>query len=204
MKNTVKVYVFDTEGKRLYDDFLDSTILGLQEGAAFWFGTDKNRTWAKVSKLVYGLDTNSKSLVVEIILDIDQNVNNGLLFVSKSDGSKSISSFIKKTKFIDYGEKDLKENKECMWVLNDGDIIVKSFFWLERNCSREANRIRLNKYKVDLRLQVTGVNGYNEKKGTLGVSDFLEFADEFRRIICTLKELTEDKFIVSVIETKFE
>ena len=69
MTNSTKVIIYDSEGNVILNDIVTSPFVGLQTGESFWFGSGSQRTWGKVTKLTYGLDTSSKQFVIEIIIE---------------------------------------------------------------------------------------------------------------------------------------
>ena len=110
MNNSIKITIYDNEGDCILNDEANSPFVGLQAGETFWFGTRDNRTWAKVIKITYGLDTSSKCFVIEIIVEKSQK------------GETKVAN--KKTKFVDHGEKRIVGKQGGTWSINNSDIIV--------------------------------------------------------------------------------
>lgn len=110
MNNSTKITIYDNEGNCLLNDNVSSPFVGLQAGEAFWFGTDSNRTWAKVIKITYGLDTNTKCFVIEIIVE---KTEKGITKLANPEAN-----------FIDHGEKEIPGEYGGTWSINNSDIIL--------------------------------------------------------------------------------
>jgi len=179
MNNFSKVIICDEEGNCLFNDSVTSPFAGLQAGETFWFGSGDDRTWAKVIKITYGLDTTSKCFVIELVIEKTQRG------VTKTA--------YKETEFIDYGQKTIEGPNGGTWSINSGDIIITVG-------GPNAGRVERISIQVN---SLEGVVARNFKD--LSSGEFIEVETRERKVICTLISATSvyGQAIVNVTESRF-
>lgn len=69
MEESSKVIIYDTEGNVILNDIVNSPFVGLQTGESFWYGPQNKRQWGKVVNISYGIDTDSKLFVIEMVIE---------------------------------------------------------------------------------------------------------------------------------------
>ena len=159
MENFTKVTIYDTEGNCIFDDKLISPFVGLQTGETFWFGNDNSKRWGKVIKISYGIDTDLKCYVIEMVIE--------------NSNKRETKTANPEYNLIDHGEKKITGDGGT-WNINKGDIIVTVGTPGHNDLERMTLQANFH----------TGPMIVSKKDLELG--DFIELTGTNRKVICTL------------------
>lgn len=113
MEQSTQVIIYDTEGNIIFNEAVNSPVIGLQTGETFWYGTQENRQWGRIIKITYGLDTANKTLVMELVVE-----------ASAETATKTFKASGKKPGLINHGKKEIEGRFGGSWSIEDGDILV--------------------------------------------------------------------------------
>jgi len=178
MDKAIKITIYDQDGNSLLADRVTSPFVGLQAGETFWFGDENNRTWAKVIKITYGLNTVEKCFVIDLVVE--------------SSETKETKKVPTQATTIDHGEKRIEGKGGGSWSINNSDILVMTG-------SPTADEIQI------FTLQIKTPGGTEIKKETqVKAGEYIEIATPQRKVTCILTNIEcYDFSTVRVIETRY-